>query len=108
MILWKVYLILTVIQTIFLMFGGMDLFDSLCHTFGTLATGGFSTKNASIGHYKSVYIDAVVTLFMIIGGINFALHFQVFRGNPKAMWQDPEFRFFISFVGVLIAIITVV
>ncbi len=107
MILWKVYLILTVIQTIFLMFGGMDLFDSLCHTFGTLATGGFSTKNASIGHYKSVYIDAVVTFFMIIGGINFALHFQVFRGNPKAMWQDPEFRFFISFVGVLIAIISV-
>ena len=54
MILWKVYLFLTIIQVILLMFGGMDLFDSLCHTFGTIATGGFSTKNASIGHYHSV------------------------------------------------------
>jgi trk system potassium uptake protein TrkH len=77
------------------MFGGMDLFDALCHTFGTMATGGFSTKNASIGYYNSVYIEMVVTIFMLIGGMNFALHFQLFQGNPKAMWKDGEWRFFV-------------
>ena len=89
MILWKVYVVFTVAETILLMLGGMNLLDALCHTFGTLATGGFSTKNASIGHYNSVYIDVVVTIFMLIGGINFALHFQLFRGKPLAMWRGP-------------------
>ena len=106
MILWKVYVFFTVAETILLVLGGMDLFDSLCHTFGTLATGGFSTKNASIGYYHSVYIDVVVTIFMLLGGINFALHFQVFRGKPLAMWRDPEFRFFMGFLLLLTCIIT--
>jgi trk/ktr system potassium uptake protein len=96
MILWKVYLFLTVLETILLLIGGMNLLDSLCHTFGTLGTGGFSTKNASIGHYKSVYIDIVVTVFMLIGGANFSLHFQLVRGQPLVMWRDPEFRFYLA------------
>lgn len=100
MILWKVYLFLTVLETVLLHIGGMDLLDSLCHTFGTLGTGGFSTKNASIGYYNSVYIDTVVTVFMLIGGANFALHFQLVRGRPLVMWRDPEFRFYLAvFVG---------
>jgi trk system potassium uptake protein TrkH len=107
MILWKVYVIFTVAETILLMLGGMNLLDALCHTFGTLATGGFSTKNASIGYYHSVYIDTVVTVFMLLGGINFALHFQVFRGKPLAMWRDPEFRFFLGFWLLLTLVITV-
>ncbi len=98
MILWKVYVLFTVVEVILLMLGGMDLFDSLCHTFGTMATGGFSTKNASIAYYNSVYIDFIITLFMILGGINFALHFQLFRGNPRAMWEDGEWRFFVLIV----------
>ena len=106
MILWKVYLAFTVAETILLMLGGMNLLDALCHTFGTLATGGFSTKNASIGYYKSVYIDTVVTIFMLLGGINFALHFQLFRGKPLAMWRDSEFRFFMGFWLLLTLIIT--
>ena len=89
------------------MLGGMNLLDALCHTFGTLATGGFSTKNASIGHYQSVYIDIVVTIFMLLGGINFALHFQFFRGKPLALWRDPEFRFFMGFWLLITLIITV-
>lgn len=105
MILWKVYVIFTVAQTILLMLGGMNLLDALCHTFGTLATGGFSTKNASVGHYQSLYIDMVVTAFMLIGGINFALHFQLFRGKPLVMWRDPEFRFFMGFWLLLTLII---
>ena len=107
MILWKVYVAFTVAETILLLLGGMTLLEALCHTFGTIATGGFSTKNASIGAYKSVYIDTVVTIFMLIGGINFALHFQFFRGKPLAMWRDPEFRFFIGFWALLTLIIAV-
>jgi trk system potassium uptake protein TrkH len=106
MILWKVYVLFTAVETVLLLLGGMNLLDALCHTFGTLATGGFSTKNASIGYYQSVYIDTVVTIFMLIGGINFALHFQVFRGKPLAMWRDPEFRFFMGFWLLLTLIIT--
>jgi trk system potassium uptake protein len=107
MILWKVYVAFTVAETLLLLLGGMNLLDALCHTFGTLATGGFSTKNTSIGYYKSVYIDVVVTIFMLLGGINFALHFQFFRGKPLAMWRDPEFRFFMGFWGLLTLIIAV-
>lgn len=106
MILWKVYLVFTVAETLLLMLGGMNLLDALCHSFGTLATGGFSTKNASIGHYQSVYIDVVVTVFMLVGGINFALHFQLFRGKPLVLWRDPEFRFFMGFWLLLSFIIT--
>jgi trk system potassium uptake protein TrkH len=106
MILWKVYVFFTVAETILLLFGGMNLLDALCHTFGTLATGGFSTKNASIGYYHSVYIDIVVTIFMLLGGINFALHFQFFRGKPLAMWRDSEFRFFMGFWLLLTLVIT--
>jgi trk system potassium uptake protein TrkH len=106
MILWKVYVAFTVAETILLLLGGMNLLDALCHTFGTLATGGFSTKNTSIGYYHSVYIDTVVTFFMLLGGINFALHFQFFRGKPLAMWRDSEFRFFMGFWLLLTLIIT--
>ena len=106
-ILWKVYVAFTVAETILLLLGGMNLLDALCHTFGTLATGGFSTKNTSIGYYQSVYIDLVVTIFMLLGGINFALHFQFFRGKPLAMWRDPEFRFFMGFWGLISLIITI-
>jgi trk system potassium uptake protein TrkH len=105
MILWKVYVAFTVAETILLLLGGMNLLDALCHTFGTLATGGFSTKNASIGYYHSVYIDTVVTIFMLLGGINFALHFQFFRGKPLAMWRDAEFRFFMGFWLLLTLVI---
>jgi trk system potassium uptake protein TrkH len=105
MILWKVYVAFTVAETILLLIGGMNLLDALCHTFGTLATGGFSTKNTSIGYYHSVYIDTVVTIFMLLGGINFALHFQFFRGKPLAMWRDSEFRFFMGFWLLLTLVI---
>jgi len=106
MVLWKVYLLFTVIETVLLMLGNMDLFDSLCHTFGTMATGGFSTKNASIGYYDSVYIDTVITIFMLIAGINFSLHYLALLGKPSHMLKDPEFRFFVGVVGVFVLIST--
>ncbi|MBW1709748.1 MAG: TrkH family potassium uptake protein [Deltaproteobacteria bacterium] len=94
--LWKVYLVFTGAEVILLHIGGMNLFDSFCHAFGTLATGGFSTKNASIGHYQSVYFDTVITVFMLLAGINFALHYQALTGNIKAFYKNSELRFFLG------------
>jgi trk system potassium uptake protein TrkH len=96
LILWKVYLLFTAAQTALLLLGGMSFFDALCHTFGTVATGGFSTRNASIAAYGSLYIEIVVILFMLLAGINFSLHYLLLTGRPLAMWRDPECRFFVS------------
>ena len=106
-LLWKVYILFSLLETILLMLGGMSLFDALCQTFGTMATGGFSTKNTSIAYFSSVYLDAVITVFMIIAGINFTLHFQLLRGKPLVMWRDSEFRFFIGLFLVFTLITTV-
>jgi len=94
--LWKVYLAFTGAEVLLLHLGGMNLFDSFCHTFGTLATGGFSTKNASIGHYNSVYFDLVITGFMLLSGINFALHYQALTGHLKTFYRNSELRFFLG------------
>jgi len=92
LLLWKVYLIFSVLEVLLLIFGGMDLYHALCHTFGTMATGGFSPKAASIGHYESLYFDLVITVFMFIAGTNFALHFKLLQGRPGAFWKDTEFK----------------
>lgn len=92
MLLWKVYLLLTLIEVFLLLIGGMGLFDACCHTFGTMATGGFSTKNLSVGHYSSVYIDLVITLFMFLAGANFTLHYKMLKGDSGALLKDPEFK----------------
>ncbi len=94
MVLWKVYLGFTIAQALLLLLGGMDLFDSLCHTFGTMATGGFSTRNASVAAYPSPYIQWVIIIFMFAAGANFALHYRLLRGKPLALWRDSEFRFY--------------
>ena len=106
MILWKVYVLFTGLQVILLMLGGMNFFDALCHAFTTLPTGGFSTRNASIAHFDSVYIDMVIIFFMIVAGINFSLHFQLIRGKPLAFWKDPECRFFLVLVLVLAMVVS--
>ncbi|SME94047.1 TrkH family potassium uptake protein [Desulfovibrio gilichinskyi] len=107
MVLWKVYLLFSAIEAILLMFGGMDFFDSLCHTFGTLATGGFSTKNTSVAYFNSAYIDYVITFFMIIAGINFSLHYQMLKGRPLLLWRDPEFKFFATVTLLITIIVTI-
>ena len=96
MILWKVYALITLAEVIFLLLGGMTFYDALCHTFTTMPTGGFSTKNASIAHYNSVYFDTVIIVFMLLAGINFSLHHQMLRGKTLAFWQDSECRFFLG------------
>ena len=106
-LLWQVYALFSFLEFILLLGGGMDVFDSLCHTFGTMATGGFSTKNTSIAAFDSVYIDTVIIVFMFIAGTNFALHLQLLRGKPLALWRDPEFRFFFLLICVCTLLSTV-
>ncbi|MBU1248377.1 MAG: TrkH family potassium uptake protein [Proteobacteria bacterium] len=108
MLLWKVYLLFSLAETILLMFGGMNLFEALCHTFATMATGGFSTRNASVAAFDSAYIDYIITLFMVIAGINFSLHFLLLSGRPMKMLRDSEFRFFMGLFFLFTLIITVV
>jgi trk system potassium uptake protein TrkH len=105
--LWLVYTAFTVIETFLLMLGGMSFFDALTHTFGTLATGGFSTKNSSVGHYNSAYIDGVITLFMIMAGINFTLYFRALSEGVFRVAKNLELKVYISIfliISVLIAI----
>ena len=92
--LYGVYLLLTIVQTGLLMLGGMTLYDALCHTFGTVATGGFSTHPQSVGGYHSSYINWVITVFMMIAGANFALHYRLLRGEGFVHWKSSEFRFY--------------
>ena len=106
MILWKVYALISLAETILLMAGGMDLYDALCHTFTTMPTGGFSTKNASIAHFNSIYFDSIIIIFMLLAGINFSLHYQLLRGKPLAFWRDSEFRFFIAAAALLILVVS--
>ena len=106
-ILWKVYALMSVAQVILLLFGGMDLYDSLCHAFTTMPTGGFSTKNTSIAFYDSAYFDTIIFIFMVLAGINFSLHYQFLRGKPLAFWRDPECRFFLIVVAVLIFVVSI-
>ncbi|TVM15869.1 TrkH family potassium uptake protein [Oceanidesulfovibrio indonesiensis] len=105
MLLWKVYLVLSVAEVVFLLLGGMSLFDAISHTFTTLSSGGFSTRNASIAAFDSVYIDAVITLFMFMAGMNFVLHFRLMRGDVTSLVRDSEFRFYAGII-LLFTIIT--
>lgn len=94
-ILWLVYVGITFVEVIFLLFGGMDLFDATCHSFATMATGGFSTKNASIKAFDSTYIDMVITFFMFLAGVNFALHYRFLIGRFNSYFKDFEFRVYL-------------
>jgi len=99
-LLWGVYALLTLLETLMLHFvGKMNWFDSLCHTFGTMATGGFSTRSASVGAFDSGVIDAIIIVFMFLAGVNFSLHYYALTGKPGRYFKDPEFRFYFFFLG---------
>jgi len=106
-ILWKVYAIVSLAEVVLLFLGGMNIFDALCHTFTTMPTGGFSTKNLSIAGYHSAYIDTIIVIFMLIAGINFALHYQLLKGKSLAFWEDSECRFFLGIVLLLTIIVSI-
>lgn len=97
-LLWGVYVFLSALEIAALSLGGMNLFESLTHTFGTMATGGFSPLNGSIGQYQNAYFDWVITLFMFLAGANFTLHYLVLKGKWGSLWSDEEFRFYAKVV----------
>lgn len=105
--LWKVYLLISLAQVALLLAGGMNLFDTLCHTFTTLATGGFSTKNCSIEYYNSPYFEAVFTVFMLLAGINFSLHYRLLLGNVRGFLKNSELHFLLSVFLAAALIITI-
>lgn len=104
--LWSAYIVLSLIETILLLFGGMNLFDALTHMFGTMATGGFSTKNTSIAYFHSAYIDWVITIFMFLAGMNFALHFRLMMGK-FSVFKDEELHFYVFIILSAVLIVTI-
>ncbi len=96
-----IYMLFTVLETILLMLGDMNLYDALIHTFGTVGTGGFSNYNNSIAHFDSSYIKMILTAFMVLCGVNFnLLYFSVKRG-PRMFLEDSEFKLYLFFYGVI-------
>lgn len=105
--LWYIYLGLTIACAIAYALAGMPLFDAIGHSFSTVAIGGFSTHDASIGFYESSLIEMIAVVFMLISGVNFALHYLAFRSKSlSSYFEDSEFRFFMSLM-LLLSIITV-
>jgi trk system potassium uptake protein TrkH len=90
-----------------LLTGGMDVFNAICHTFTTMATGGFSTSDASIAHFNSAYIDGIITFFMLVAGINFTLHYSLLTGNFKTILKNSELRLYLGITLTAIIIITI-
>ncbi len=96
--LYTVYLGMTILEIVLLMMGGMSLFDASTHTFGTVGTGGLSTLNSSVGGFHSLYAEMVITVFMLLAGVNFNLHYYLVTGRPGQMLRDTEFR---TYLGII-------
>jgi trk system potassium uptake protein TrkH len=105
-ILYGIYLIITIVQLILLKVSGLPLFDSMIHTLGTVGTGGFSSRNISVGAYNNLAAEIIITVFMLICGANFALHYQFLKGNIKGFLKDGEFKLYIFIVTMSIILIT--
>ncbi len=105
--LWITYILLTIAEVGLLWLEGMPIFDSVCHSFTTVSSGGFSTKNMSIAFYASPIIDYTVAFFMLLAGVNFGLIILFFRGKPGRLWHDEETKWYLSAVGVVTAVLTI-
>ena len=106
--IWTIYAGLTAIEVILLLFGGMGLFDSICHSFATTGTGGYSTKQDSIAYYNSPYIEYVIGVFMFLSGINFTLLLLLFTGKLKKVSQNAELKWYVMSVILFTAFIAAV
>ena len=106
-ILYIIYFILTIIQTILLMASGLSAYDAIIHALGTAGTGGFSNMNTSVAAFASPSVEWIITIFMILFGINFALYFQVIRGNIKNFFKSEELKYYLLMIFISIIFITV-
>ncbi len=105
-LLYIVYIIISTLQVACLYFAGMSLYDAITHMFGTMATGGFSPKNLSVGHYNNATYDIIITFFMLVAGTNFTLLYKVLHGDIKSLFKDREFQFYIAVILLSTVIIT--
>ena len=105
-ILYGIYFGMTAVEIILLLLGGMNLFDSMLHAFGTAGTGGFSNYSASVGHFDSAYIDGIITLFMILFGVNFNLYFLALMRDFKPIWKNEELRAYLLIIAAAALTIT--
>ncbi|MCP3871591.1 MAG: TrkH family potassium uptake protein [Desulfobacteraceae bacterium] len=96
--LWGIYLILNLLETLLLCFGGMSIFDSLCHSFGTVSTSGYSPYNTSIGYYNNAYFDWIIILFMFLGGMTFMLFYHMAMRNWRIVKMNTEFKWYLVLV----------
>ena len=106
--LWGIYIIFTFTEMVLLLFGGMGLFDAICHSFTTMATGGYSTKQLSIAHWDSPYIHYVIAFFMFLAGTNFTISYFALHFNFDKVFKNEEFRYYLGFLAgftILVAII---
>ena len=104
--LWIIYLLFTLSETLLLWAGDMGLFDAACHSLTTMATGGYSTKQASIAYWDSPYIHYVITFFMFIAGTNFTLSYFAMHGQFRKIWANEEFRWYVGFIGGFVIVIS--
>lgn len=107
-ILMKVYGSLTILEIVLLTICGMTFFDAVCHSFATIATGGFSTKNSSIGYYDSVGIETVIIIFMVLSGVNFGLLYAILTGSIRKLWQSSALKYYLAalLIGVILTTVS--
>jgi len=103
--LWAVYLLLSILCFIFLFISGLSIFDSITTAFSTLATGGFSVKDASIGGFNSIWVESIVIIFMFLSGLNYVLLYYLFSGKYKNVLKSSEIRFYFSIIFIFICFI---
>ncbi len=103
--LWGIYIIFTMVEAFMLFMGGMSVFDAVCHSFTTMATGGYSTKQASIAYYSSPYIQYVITVFMLLAGTNFTLSYFALHFRFGKVFKNEEFRYYLGIIFIFTVIV---
>ena len=106
-VLWFIYFAMTFIQTVLLHYSGIDWFDSVCHSFSMVGSGGFSTRNSSIGAFNNITAEWICVVFMFLAGVNYSLYFQVFIGKIGDVFRDSELRAYFSIVIAAITAVTI-
>jgi len=106
-ILWKLYLSMTVAQTLLLRLAGMDFYDAITHTFSTLSTGGFSPRNASVAAFDSPWVDLIIIVFMVLAGANFSLFYGMRLRRNWNLFRDTEFRLYAQILGVTTLVVAI-
>ena len=107
LLLYGIYLFLTILLIVLLVLAGLPLFDSAVHAFGAAGTGGFSSKNASVGSYNNPAVDLIISVFMMIFGINFNLYFLLMLGNARSVLKNQELRAYLGIIAVSVLVVAV-